>query len=172
MVNRTRVGGGGYIKHDIIHNMINRRVVTTLWTYYYRYLLYLLWYFVAWCIIRCWGISTMFTGSGVRFHTAIVLLIQSSCNCPPVCHINLWFLPMSCVLDLIISLSIFVCVSIILLIVYPVQRVCTCGSPIYCCLSGTTCIPAIVQYITTSLFLLSTGTWYTVSYLCVQVMRS
>ena len=114
----------------------------------------------------------MFTGGGVRFHTAIVLLIQSSCNCPPVCHINLWFLPMSCVLDLIISLSIFVCVSIILLIVYPVQRVCTCGSPIYCCLSGTTCIPAIVQYITTSLFLLSTGTWYTVSYLCVQVMRS
>ena len=42
MVNRTRVEGDGYIKHDIIHNMINRRVVTTFWTYYYRYLLYLL----------------------------------------------------------------------------------------------------------------------------------
>ena len=56
------IEGGGYIKHDIIHNMINRRVLTTLWTYYYRYLLYLLWYFDAWCIICCWGISAMFTG--------------------------------------------------------------------------------------------------------------
>ena len=32
MVNRTRVEGGGYIKYDIIHNMINRRVVTTFFT--------------------------------------------------------------------------------------------------------------------------------------------
>ena len=28
--------------------------------------------------------------------------------------------------------------------------------PSYCCLSGTTCVPVIVQYITTSLLLLST----------------
>ena len=27
----------------------------------------------------------------------------------------------------------------------------------YCCLSGTTCVPVIVQYITTSLLLLSTS---------------
>ena len=41
-------------------------------------------------------------------------------------------------------------------------NVCACRSSIYCCLSGTTCVPVIFQYITTSLFLLST--WYTVSY--------
>ena len=39
-------------------------------------------------------------------------------------------------------------------VIYPVQRVCAC-SPICCCLSGTTCAPVIVQYITTSLLLLS-----------------
>ena len=34
MVNRTRVEGGGYSKHDLItiHDMINRRVVMTLYT--------------------------------------------------------------------------------------------------------------------------------------------
>ena len=41
------------------------------------------------------------------------------------------------------------CVPIILLSIR--YNVCTCRSPIYCCLSGTTCIPVIVQYITTSL---------------------
>ena len=43
-------------------------------------------------------------------------------------------------------------------------NVCTCRMPIYCCLSGTTCIPVIVQYTTTSLLLLST--WYTDSRVC------
>ena len=51
------------------------------------------------------------------------------------------------------------CVSIILLVSNR-YNVCTCRSPIYCCLSSTTCLPVIVQYITTPLLLLST--WYTV----------
>ena len=38
----------------------------------------------------------------------------------------------------------------------------------YCCLSGTTCIPVIVQYITTSLLLLSTA--YCIIAVCVVVM--
>ena len=44
-------------------------------------------------------------------------------------------------------------------------NVCTCRSPIYCCLSGTTRIPVIVQYITTSLLLLSTA--YCIIAVCV-----
>ena len=39
-------------------------------------------------------------------------------------------------------------------------NMCACRSPIYCCLSGTTCILVIVQYITTSLLLLCTGILY------------
>ena len=49
----------------------------------------------------------MFAGCGVRFHTAVVFLTQSSCIC--LCHTHSWFLPMSWVLDLSILLSIFVC---------------------------------------------------------------
>ena len=45
----------------------------------------------------------MFAG-GVRFHTAVVFLVCSSCSC--LCHIYSWFLPMSWVLDLSILLSI------------------------------------------------------------------
>ena len=92
----TLIKGRDYIKHDInvrhgkqnprramaivrtilLHYMINRRVVITLESYYYRYLLYLLWYFDASCITCCWGLSAMFTGGGVRFHTTVVFLIQ------------------------------------------------------------------------------------------------
>ena len=58
--------------------------------------------------------------------------------------------------------------------VYPVPiillsiryNVCTCRSPIYCCLSGTTCTPLIVQYITTSLLLLSTTVVYCIIAVC------
>ena len=68
----------------------------------------------------------MFTGGGLRFHTAVVLLIQQLQL--PVSYS--WFLPMSWVLDLSILLSIFVCVYI-------------CSSSIslhrcYCCLPSTT----------------------------------
>ena len=56
------------------------------------------------------------------------------------------------------------CVPLILLSIR--HNVCACRSPILCCLSGTTCVPAIVQYITTSLLLLST--WYTISSLRVS----
>ena len=68
----------------------------------------------------------MFTGGGLRFHTAVVLLIQQLQL--PVSYS--WFLPMSWVLDLSILFSIFVCVYI-------------CSSSIslhrcYCCLPSTT----------------------------------
>ena len=53
------------------------------------------------------------------------------------------------------------CVPIILLSIR--YNVCTC-SPIYCCLSGT-CIPVIVQYLTTSLLLWST--LYSLYHSCV-----
>ena len=57
------------------------------------------------------------------------------------------------------------CVPIILLSIR--YNVCTCR-PIYCCLSGTTCIPVIVPYIITSLLLLSTV--YCIIAVCVVVM--
>ena len=34
-------------------------------------------YFDVWCTTCCWGISAMLAGSGVRFHTAAVFLIQT-----------------------------------------------------------------------------------------------
>ena len=43
------------------------------------------------------------------------------------------------------------CVPIILLSIR--YNVCAYHIPIYCCLSGTTCVPVILQYITTSLLL-------------------
>ena len=49
------------------------------------------------------------------------------------------------------------CVPIILLSIR--YNVCTCRSPIYCCLSCTTCIPVIIQYITAALLLLSTAVY-------------
>ena len=49
---------------------------------------------------------------------------------------------------------------LIILLSIRYSSVCACRSQIYCCLSGTTCILVIVQYITTSLLLLCTGILY------------
>ena len=184
--------------------MINRRVVIALKTYYYRYLLYPLWYFDAWCITCCWGISAMFAGGGVRFHTAVVFLIQYSCSClsylfmvsPDVVGIgseyfvgylsciyvrlimsghllfriyfNVWYI--TCcpkweeALEFTYKVIGGVLVLGLLVVVYKIPY-CSCMwtrqdvigvFPSYYCLSGITCVPVIVQYISTSLLLLST----------------
>ena len=171
---------------------------------YTRYLLCVLW-----CITCCWGNSAMFAAGGVRFRTAVVLLIQAvvvvdfvilirgfsrgrghwiwvfCCLfvvCINICSADyvklpvLLYLPQCLVYHMLSKMrrssGIYILYRVIgdvlvwslLVVVYKIPysscmwtRQDVIGVfPSYYCLSGTTCVPAIVQHITTSLLLLST----------------
>ena len=87
-------------------------------------------YFDAWCITCYWGISAMFAG-GVRFHTAVVFLIQQYLF--KELFDTKYLHQVSYLLDACAHHTAF----------YPVQRVCLSWSSIslhhrYCCLPYTT----------------------------------